>query len=168
MDYRTFEASLAELHRVRPDGLGKFRSRLRVLRDMGVPSVEKPGKGSKVQYQFFDLWEVHLGLHLEHFGLPPARVAFVLEDNARAEWHRMMRERETDSKGDIWAEMRFFRFQAAATKDDRYSWVYVGPSEEVFDAIRKTETKSDPAMVIGLVNLSQMTRECEAMLAKHS
>jgi len=34
--------------------------RIRVLRDVGVPAVHKPGKGSKVDYDFGRLLETHV------------------------------------------------------------------------------------------------------------
>src|SRR5258708_6950629 len=113
MEYRDIESILAELHGVTPDDRGgAVRSRLRVLRDMGVPAVEKPGKGASVTIKLLVLGEMHLVLLLERFGLPPASVKFVLEDRLGwLRWYAAMRQRETQTPGspppDIWVHMRY-------------------------------------------------------------
>jgi len=165
MEYRELEAILAELHLVRPEGIGAFRSRLRILRDVGVPSVTKPGKGARVTYQFQDLWQAHLGLHLEHFGLSPLSVKFVTEERER--WLAEMREWEKKTTKDIWGYMKFFRFQNSSPDDDRRTWVGIYPLDDAFLDIKQTEIEKDRAMLTGLINLSQLTRECEAVMAKH-
>jgi hypothetical protein len=64
--YGEFEGILSELHRIPETGRKAFRARLRFMRDAGIPSVAKPGKGARVSYRFEDLWETHLALLLEN------------------------------------------------------------------------------------------------------
>jgi hypothetical protein len=164
MEYRELETILAELHRVKPDERGAFRARLRVLRDIGVPAVVKPGKGSKVTYQFMDLWETHLGLLLARFGLPPVRVKFVLED--RLTWYDMMRRQEKQTTADIWANMMYFRNNAL--DGPSVPLTLIKPLEHIFLDIKHTDKmETVEAQVLGLINLSKMTRECESAMPKH-
>ena len=165
MEYKELEAILAELHRVRLDGMAAFRSRLRVLRDIGVPSVVRPGKGSRVTYQFKDLWQTHLALHLEQFGLPPLRVKFVTEERDR--WLQAMREREKSEPSDIWLYLWLWNMQSSAAKDDQWERTMIETLDLIFPAIRRAERERHPAMVTGLLNLSQLTRECETAMTKH-
>jgi hypothetical protein len=168
MEYRDIETILAELHGVPPDDRGgAFRSRLRVLRDMGVPAVEKPGKGSRVSYKFLDLWEMHLALLLERFGLPPASVKSVLEDRlAWLGWYDTMREREKQTTADLWVHMRYF---SRNIEDGSPAPVtFIKPLDEMFLAIKELdERKTLRGAVIGLINLSKLTRECESAILKH-
>ncbi len=156
MQYRELETILAELHSVEPYDRGAFRSRLRVLRDIGVPAVVKPGKGAQVTYQFLDLWEAHLGLLLEHFGLPPAGVKIALE--GRLVLYDIMREREKTTAADIWALV--FGKTGAVT--------LIKPLDHLFVDIRHMDKmETNKAHVCGLINLSKLTRECESAMAKH-
>jgi hypothetical protein len=170
MEYRDIESILAELHGVTPDDrVGAFRSRLRVLRDMGVPAVEKPGKGSRVTYKFLDLWEMHLALLLERFGLPPASVKFVVEDRLGwLRWYDAMREREKQTTGsppsDIWVHMRYF---SRNLEDGIPAPVtLIEPLDKIVFEIKSMDEKAQTA-VIGLINLSKLTRECESAILKH-
>jgi hypothetical protein len=167
MEYRELESILAELHGVTQDDRGKFRARLRILRDIGVPAVMKPGKGSRVTYQFLDLWEVHLGLLLVHFGLPPAQVKFVLEDKVGwLGWYEKMRELEKQTTADIWAHVMYFRH---SIEDETPGLVtLIKPLDDIFLDIKcMDEKKTVRAAVIGLINLSKLTRECALAMPKH-
>jgi hypothetical protein len=166
MEYRDIESILAELHGVTPEHrAGAFRSRLRILRDMGVPAVEKPGKGSRVSYSFENLWEMHLALLLEHFGLPPARVKFVLEERVGwLGWYDKMREKKKLTTADIWVHMRYF---SKNLEDGSPAPVtLIAPFDEIVRAIERLD-KEQPTAVIGLINLSKVTRECESAILKH-
>jgi hypothetical protein len=166
MEYRDIESILAELHGVTPDDRGgAFRSRLRVLRDMGVPAVDKPGKGSRVSYKFLDLWEMHLALLLERFGLPPAGVKFVLEDRVEwLRWYDKMLEQEKQTDSDIWVHMRYFSVNLE--KGIPAPVTLIRPLNEIVLHIKRLDEK-EQAAVIGLINLSKLTRECEAAILKH-
>jgi hypothetical protein len=166
MEYRDIESILAELHGVtQDDRSGAFRSRLRFLRDMGIPRVEKPGKGSRVTYKFLDLWELHLALLLQRFGLPPASVKTVLEDRLDwLGWYDKMREQENQTTADIWVHMRYF----AMNIEDGIpaSITFIKPLDEIVSEIKRLDEKAQTA-VIGLINLSKLTRECESAILKH-
>lgn len=167
MEYRDIEFILAELHGVTPaDRGGAFRSRLRVLRDMGVPAVEKPGKGSRVTYKFLDLWEMHLALLLERFGLPPAGVKFVLENKLGwLGWYdTMLEERKKQTTSDIWVHMRYFSVNLEKGIPELVT--LIRPLDEIVLAIKRLDEKEQTA-VIALVNLSKLTRECESAILKH-
>ena len=166
MEYRDIEFILAELHGVTPeDRGGAFRSRLRVLRDMGVPKVDKPGRGSRVSYKFLDLWEMHLALLLERFGLPPATVKFVLEDKVGWRgWYHQMLEQEKQTTSDIWVHMRYVSVNLE--RGIPAPVTLIRPLDELVLKIKQLD-EEEQAAVIGLINLSKLTRECEAAILKH-
>lgn len=101
MEYGTVEAILADHFGVGPEDIKAFRSRLRVLRDKGIPSVEKPGKGSRVRYSFKDLWELRFALDLESIGLTPMRVLHLMEF-AGPDLIDRVRKEEKERGSDIW------------------------------------------------------------------
>lgn len=78
MEYGTYEATLAHIHRVEPHEHKAFRARIRVLRYEGVPGAPMPGKGSRIEYSFGDLVEASLGLRMAEIGLPPTRIAMLV------------------------------------------------------------------------------------------
>jgi hypothetical protein len=167
MDYKTLENMLAQLHGIEPEGLKAFRSRLRVLRDIGVPAVVRPGKGSRVDYSFEDLWEAHIGLLLEEFGLPPSRVAIVSKD-ARARWFEEMREEETSSGGDAWALLMPSNFQRDARLQDTVLITKIESLKGHLARINGMQELDEAAFVYGLLNISKATRECETAMTEHA
>jgi hypothetical protein len=113
MQYQELELALADRHEVPEKDLGAFRARLRVLRDMGIPSVEKPGKGRKVEYDFADLWEASFALTLERFGLPHARVANVVARYLRkSDTIKEVRRKEKKCKADVWVNLLLLGFES--------------------------------------------------------
>jgi hypothetical protein len=164
MEYKDLESILAELHRVASHAMPAFRSRLRVLRDNGVPSVRKPGKGSRVDYTFRDLWQAHLGLHCAQFGLPPLRVKFLTEESDR--WLRTVRDRESDRSADIWLMIWLWSRNHSALAEDQREQSIIDTLDNVVSPLRLVE--QDPAALTGLINLSQLTREAKEALAKIS
>lgn len=167
MEYRTVEAILADLHNIRPEALGAFRSRLRVLRDMGVPNVSRPGKGARVAYELYDLWEAHLGLHLETFGLPPSRVRFVVEEARVGDWFNDARVRENSTRGDAWARISLSDLHQGAKPDKARGFGDIQHISEHAEFLTFTETTPMPAMMMGLIDLSKITREIEAAVQRH-
>jgi hypothetical protein len=166
VEYREIEAILAELHGVTSDDRGAFRARLRVLKDKGVPQVDKPGKGSRVTYQFIDLWETHLALILMKFGLPPAQVKSILERAEWLGWYEKMRELEKQNTADIWAHVMYFQHRI---EDGAPAIVpLINTLDDiVLDIKRLDEAKTVGTSVVGLVNLSKLTRECALAMPKH-
>ena len=144
MEYRHVEEALIWLHAIPEKGHKAFRSRLRVLRDFGVPEVERPGKGSRVDYSFADVFEMHLGLHLEHFGYPPGRVKFVVSqlrgtilDTFKEHSKKMSDEGKT---GDLWMLLSFSRQKAVGTLDtEGRILTYVDCIEAVAESLKDTE-----------------------------
>jgi hypothetical protein len=169
MEYRTFEAILAELHGVTPDERGAFHARLRILRDMGIPAVMKPGSGSRVSYQFLDLWKTHLALLLLKFGLPPAQAKSVLEDKVGwLEWYDKMRELEKQTPAaDIWAHVMHVR-RSIEDNAEPGLVTFIAPLDDIVLEIKRLDDmRTLRAAVIGLINLSKLTRECALAMPKH-
>ena len=157
MEYRTFETILVELHAIGPEGLAAFRSRLRNLRDIGVPDVRKPGKGARVTYRLEDLFEAHLGLNLEQFGLPPQRVKTVIE-GVRAKWllHGLAPQ---NPLVDPWLCVTFFRVAEGRADGNYRMQIRIKPLEYCIHEIAELEAKFERATIFGLVNLARLTRE---------
>jgi hypothetical protein len=168
MEYKAVESILAELHGVTPDDRGALRSRLRMLRDIGVPAVEKPGKGARVEYRFPDLWEMRLALLLEQFGLPPAQVKLVLADRVGWRgWYDAMLEREKQIRDDIWVHVRYVSLNLEQGTPAPVT--LMGPLDDIVRDIKSMDAKETlKTAVIGLINLSKMTRECESAIPKHA
>lgn len=159
--YGEFEAILAELHRIPETGTKAFRARLRVMRDAGIPSVAKPGKGARVSYRFEDLWEAHLALHLEQFGLPLERVRFVMETTAgKGRWFKMMRDCEKEHSCDAWLFMENLRFHASARATELSTHNVIVPSDQLEKYRRRLD--AGRVMVRATINLSKLCRECES------
>jgi hypothetical protein len=163
--YGEFEAILAELHRLAETGRKAFRARLRVMRDAGIPSVASPGKGARVSYRFEDLWEAHLAVHLEEFGLPLERVRFVMEEGARKDqWFTLMRDCEKKNSGDAWIFLEHLRFHTGARDAERSFHGTIVPADQLAEAIRFHDASR--AMIYATINLSKLTRECESAFQK--
>jgi hypothetical protein len=163
--YGAFEAVLAELHGIPEHGRKAFRARLRVMRDARIPSVARPGKGARISYRFEDLWEAHLALHLEQFGLPLERVRHVIEDSdGKRRWFKMMRECEAKHSCDALAFMEFLRFHTDAQDIERRTHKTIVRSDQLEKALRFHDAGG--ARVHAVINLSKLAKECESAFQK--
>jgi hypothetical protein len=159
--YGDFEAILAELHGIPENARKAFRARLRVMRDAEIPSVARPGKGARVSYTFEDLWEAHLALHLEQFGLPLERVRYVIEDSdGKRRWFKLMRRCEANHSCDALAFMVSLRFHGDAQDKKRSADSVIIPSDQLNEARRFHDAGG--ARVYAVINLSKLARECES------
>jgi hypothetical protein len=73
--YRIVEEALARTLGVREEDLPAFRAKLRHLRNLGVPPIDKPGSGRKVAYQPSDAYRMLVALELEILGFTPKTAA---------------------------------------------------------------------------------------------
>jgi hypothetical protein len=164
MRYQDLEAALADLHLISEDERGAFRARLRVLRDMGVPKVAKPGKGSKVEYDFDHLWETAFALALERFGLPPGRASRVAEAARKFDLLTDVRQKEAKRKADIWMNMMLLGFEYG----DEMVIVapHLAPLKHLVAELKGNEKPGNVALLYGLINLSALTRNCETAISK--
>jgi hypothetical protein len=167
MEYKAFEAALADLHVVDADDMKAFRARLRVLRDMGVPAVSGPGKGSRIDYSFGDLWETALALALERFGLPPARATEVVEDARNSDLLSEVKKKERRHRQDIWLNLGLLAFEPDTDRRHRLILPTVKPLEFIFADLKDSETPPDKmALLRGLLNLSLLTRNCKTAITQ--
>jgi hypothetical protein len=175
MEYRSFENILVRMHGVRPDELGALRSRLRLLRDAGVPEVAKPGKGERVNYSYNDLWLANFALSLDKPGFPPLAVkqivgAFTkspgLLDKVKSGTRRPDINRAISPKPeppDTWMVLNVMRWGKQDNTDPYLVDFRLGPLEEIVEHLRGEEAKKPglPAVFQGLLNLSCLTRDCD-------
>jgi hypothetical protein len=73
--YRDLENALVAIFRVPEEGLGAFRARIRHLRNIGVPKLEKVGSGTQLIYTRKQALEMVLAIELELSGISPRLVA---------------------------------------------------------------------------------------------
>jgi hypothetical protein len=73
--YQDVERALKAFHWIGHNDQKAFRARIRHLRNLGVPSIEKVGKGTQVTYTRKHLWELHIALELTKSGVSPAIAA---------------------------------------------------------------------------------------------
>lgn len=69
--YKHLELALANLFHVSMAELPAFRARLRHLRNLGVPTNEKPGSGKAITYSRDNAIQLLIALEAELLGLPP-------------------------------------------------------------------------------------------------
>jgi len=167
MRYSELETALVDIHGVPDGGRKGFRARLRVLRDMGVPCVAKPGKGAGgVEYSFDDLWETAVGLALARGGLPPLRIAIVVDAFRKLNILDEVRRKQKRLKSDMWCSALLLGFETDALTHGIVAPV-IAPLERIFAELKQTEKNPDTvALLYGLINLSQLTRNCEAAISK--
>jgi hypothetical protein len=172
MEYATVEMILADLHRVGPGRMKAFRSQLRVLRDKGIPVIEKPGKGTRVTYNFENLWDMHFALCLDAFGLPPQRIHMVTE-NVGKRMIPVIERLEAECGEDIWCQVYGAVMEALGMhptdKDEVIMAVSLGPLNKFVEEMRKEERpKGTSARLFGLLNLSEVSRDVYSEIKKHS
>jgi hypothetical protein len=166
MEYRIVEKILAELRgAIAGEELPAFRSRLRVLRDKGIPDLEKPGKGSRVSYSFEDLWEIGFALSLETFGLPPQKVEKIVHFS-RGLMLDDTREQEKKIGKDIWAQIVALYLNPSDPSSQSAVSVQLAPLKVHMSSMLSTE-EPGTSLLFGLINLSALTREIEQIAAKH-
>lgn len=133
MEYREAEALLAKMHQVDEADIGAFRARLRVLRDHGIPKMPRVGKGARVHFFTDQIAEMHLSVILSEFGVPPARIALLIEKMRTTEGFFPLNQR-----GDWWLVITM-RANAGKLSDDPDNIIQIVtvPNHELTAALRK-------------------------------
>lgn len=73
--YAIVEAALADSVGIAKSDLPAFRAKLRHLRNIGVPKIAKPGRGTRIAYSKRNVTELRLALALESVGNTPRNAA---------------------------------------------------------------------------------------------
>jgi hypothetical protein len=74
--YSTVEAALCIVFEIGDDDLVNFRSRIRHLRNIGVPrDLSRPGSGRKTQYTYDQVLQLSFALCLQEYGVRPELAA---------------------------------------------------------------------------------------------
>ena len=76
--YGQIETVLAHVCGVADEDLGAFKGKLRHLRSLGIPKVEKVGSGSRARFSYSDAIIMRLGLELSTLGVKPRAIASAL------------------------------------------------------------------------------------------
>jgi hypothetical protein len=69
------ESALARACLIPPDGIGAFRGRLRHLRSLGIPKVQKVGSGNRVRLSRSDVLTMRLALEFSRFNVKPTAIS---------------------------------------------------------------------------------------------
>lgn len=77
--YQHIERALAGWYGISHSDMKAFKARIRHLRNLGVPSVEKVGKGTQLTYTRRHLWEIFIALELTKIGISPATAALSVD-----------------------------------------------------------------------------------------
>jgi hypothetical protein len=86
LTYAEAEATLAELHGVTGDVQQRaFRARLKHLKRLGIPAGINPGRGAKIYYKDEQLYEWAFCLELAEFGIDPAAIVRLMEQNFKTD-----------------------------------------------------------------------------------
>jgi len=173
MDYGRLERALIKINRIQPSQVEAFRSRLRVLRDAGLPLVVRPGKGARIEYDFGHLLAYQLGISLETFGVSPSRAASIGRgtlDVGLGESNPCFEPtRPADEDEDFWAAIIpvYPTPEGAIILLDNLPRVgfFVGSFAEVTAQLDLMDPEPVPVM-LGLINLSKLTRTCRQALAE--
>lgn len=72
--YKNLERTLAEIFRVPSEELGSFRGRMRHLRKLRVPDLERVGRGTQLTYTRAHALELVIAIELEQAGIWPRLV----------------------------------------------------------------------------------------------
>lgn len=85
--YAIVETALARLHDAGPEvQRGAFRGRLKHLQRLGLPLGEKPGKGTRIDYDAQQIWQLAIALELAEFGIDPLKIAQIV----KSAWHETL------------------------------------------------------------------------------
>lgn len=171
MEYGRFETILADLHRIGADELKAFRSRIRVLRDMGVPAVVTAGKGSRASYSYSDVWIAHLALTFDRTGLPPIVITQI---SKHVSWEAMTAKLrsmiEIGHYNRVWLALTVIR--DATFKGDDYNIDAKLLSDEELTAHLQLPPRDPQDLIVvhrplTLLDLTALTNETQTVIRKH-
>lgn len=72
------EEALATAFEIQPERRGAFRAQLQYLRRLGIPSVDNPGTGYRVEYKIQHVVQLIVALSLQTAGFEPMKAAETL------------------------------------------------------------------------------------------
>ena len=142
MEYKAIEEILSRLHRVSPDEAKAFKSRLRILRDAGVPNVARPGKGARVSYSREDLFMAHLGLTLDAAGFPPLVLQSIATEFSEQRFYTQI-ESSPAKNGDQWLKLNIIR-RVFGGEGSGEAAIDLGALDEHFKSLRNIPRGQKP------------------------
>jgi hypothetical protein len=75
--YARIETALARVYGAEDVQKSTFSGRLKHFRKLGVPA-RKPGKGTRIEYEDADLWQLMICLELSEFGIDPTLIVKIV------------------------------------------------------------------------------------------
>lgn len=152
--YREVEAALAAGMRIKPDGLGAFKAKLRHLRSLGVPDIAKVGSGSRVQYSFDDALTARVALELSSFGVNPTIAGRWAQSVLKRYPDALLIQEKQSSRSD---------FYVLIWKDED------GPIQDIVNGEKNMKSTLDFLLSkssVVVLNISNLARELIAELKK--
>ncbi|ACB96240.1 hypothetical protein [Beijerinckia indica] len=174
MEYGTFEAILSRLHKIKSEEEKAFRSRLRILRDINVPNVRRPGKGARVDYRFSDLFITHLGLIYDKAGFPPSIIKEIVEEIEKPDKSGNLLDTIRESSLDLWYRLTTSKPNAEGKSDgitlelrtlsDHFNYL---KTQEIDPQNHDAPVSWSMVVSYSLVNVTAAYRDCRKAAPKY-
>jgi hypothetical protein len=147
--YGQIESALIGVCSVPPEGVGAFRARLRHLRSLGIPKIEKVGSGAWAQFSFADAVTMRLALELSNLGVKPREIVSTIDQIKPGAISALANLIESDGE---W---------------DRYLFITFGVVIAMFVSIKLVlEMSTMNVASFAAVNISKLMRELREKLPK--
>jgi hypothetical protein len=163
MERQRFETILSDLHRVRPEDVNAFRSRLRILHDdAGAPFVSKPGKGARINYADEDVFTTHIALTLDDSGLPPLVIKEIMSAIREQKILRKFADRRSQRSKNLWLKIQVARHNFSG--DRHLVSLFLEPLSVQSTFLRAQDGKLrllQGNTLFFLINLSASHTDCE-------
>jgi len=153
-EYKEYEAILAGLHDISPEDMSAFGAKLKMLRMAGVPKIATAGKGKRLQYAHYDLWETHLALAFVEIGLPPVKITSFMEEARRIKLFKTVKNSSYEM------HMVIYTYLNAGKAADHSDVVFRCDVMHIDSLIDTLKNSKDSQFKL-VINLSQLTRETE-------
>ncbi|MGF7163132.1 hypothetical protein FHS85_004790 [Rhodoligotrophos appendicifer] len=160
MELGELETMLAGLHFVQDDGMKAFRARLRVLRDLGVPNVEKVGKGKRFSYRYLHLWECHIALRMVEANWPPLRIAEAIQDLREVD---ITPEKVRGSADDLWLYLQYILLPDGPDDNHPTRGYELMTMPVLQNHLKWIEADGRDSFFHSILNISILTRELDQL-----
>ena len=159
LPYTAIEAALCDVFGIGEDGLTNFRSRIRHLRNIGVPhNLPRPGPGRKIQHTLDQTLQLAFALCLEQYGVMPRLAADIGPDIVASV--RWMRAGWSNPSDDWYAIFTRTTLPPDSVADLGMSYLLLPGLEQLQQRLeeRFVDWKDDAVVVL---NVSNLTRKVE-------
>jgi hypothetical protein len=149
--YGQIEYALARACNIEGKEFGAFRAKLRHLRSLGVPKVEKVGSGSRARFSLSDAIVMRIALELSMLGVKPAAIAVTLDEVKPAAITKLINDGASSHQPE---------------KDDFYFYITIGLVTSMFIHLPTVWELAalNTTASFAVVNISRLVREMVSAL----